>query len=682
MPEPKPQTIKIDKEQKSEILSALSDLKSALKEKESEKPKTVADKMAARLAEDPKRGIFSALSGALQERGAEKEAAFKKAIDPVNIVRRVTGGSKLASVLTAKALGRSPEEIRAAAGLSPRTEMQPDATTPEQLTLPYGSEGRAEDLPSPMGGVGGLQTITNILSAMAIRVDQIAGAMGAKPKFEKASQRYKVAGRFVATAPSRAAELGIQQAQEQLLGEKKDPSKNPFDIIAKNTTRTAEAVEQILDTDKDQLKLFERKEKAEDVASGQAQEDELERQRKQASLLRQTQKPERVKKEEEEEESGGLMGLIGDVVQTALAYKAIKGVLGGGKRGRRIRQLMGKKFLGKLGLGKVGKLAKVGAGAAAATGAVVAGSSIAKMGAEKTAQEVLEKEAGKGVAKVIGTEAAEKGGQASAKQATKESFKKKIKSVVARRIPRAMVSALGKSIPYLGAAIGLGFAVERLVRGDVVGAGLEATSGIGSAVTAVPATVALVAKDTYEEVYGVKPESDPLAEERLAEITDETRKAATEFIYGKAEESTPPAAPETASVAGTPEPMSTVEPSAKGAVIVPEPLSELIPPATPGPSGELNVDEWVQDVQRRQQSLGLKTIQPGEFEPIRRIEGKTLDEVSKDTARSKEDSGKGVGVVSPITNTVVQNSQPTTVVLPTPDVRSTDISFRQASGWM
>jgi hypothetical protein len=69
--------------------------------------------------------------------------------------------------------------------------------------------------------------------------------------------------------------------------------------------------------------------------------------------------------------------------------------------------------------------------------------------------------------------------------------------------------------------------------GDVVGAGLEAVSGIGSFATAIPATVALLAKDVYEDVYGIKPESDPLVGERLGLIESETETAVKAEVANK-----------------------------------------------------------------------------------------------------------------------------------------------------
>ena len=133
----------------------------------------------------------------------------------------------------------------------------------------------------------------------------------------------------------------------------------------------------------------------------------------------------------------------------------------------------------------------------------------------------------------FGEVGAKRAAAAAAGTAGKEGVAALIKKSIAKRVPKAVASAVGKSIPFLGAAIGVGFALSRLMDGDVVGAGLEAVSGIGSFATAIPATVALIAKDIYEDVYGIRPESDPLVGERLGLIQSETEAAVKAEFAGK-----------------------------------------------------------------------------------------------------------------------------------------------------
>lgn len=88
-----------------------------------------------------------------------------------------------------------------------------------------------------------------------------------------------------------------------------------------------------------------------------------------------------------------------------------------------------------------------------------------------------------------------------------------VSSVLKRLAGPVITKALGglaaKSIPIIGTAIGLGQAAFRLAKGDVVGAGIDAVSGLGSLATALPAMVLSVVRDLYSSVFGVQPERDP-----------------------------------------------------------------------------------------------------------------------------------------------------------------------------
>lgn len=98
-----------------------------------------------------------------------------------------------------------------------------------------------------------------------------------------------------------------------------------------------------------------------------------------------------------------------------------------------------------------------------------------------------------------------------------------VKSAVRRAAGPIITRGLGrtalKSIPIIGAVAGVGFAVDRLVKGDVLGAGLDLFSGLGGPLTAIPALVASTARDVYSSVFGVQPESDPDFSKRMPEVT-------------------------------------------------------------------------------------------------------------------------------------------------------------------
>ena len=93
-----------------------------------------------------------------------------------------------------------------------------------------------------------------------------------------------------------------------------------------------------------------------------------------------------------------------------------------------------------------------------------------------------------------------------------------------------------KSIPILGAGAGLLFAAGRLLQGDVVGAGLEAASGLAGPLTAIPALVATLTRDVYKGTFGVFPERDPQVGERLSMVKDGVTAIAKSALAGKMED--------------------------------------------------------------------------------------------------------------------------------------------------
>ena len=200
----------------------------------------------------------------------------------------------------------------------------------------------------------------------------------------------------------------------------------------------------------------------------------------------------------------------------------------------------------KRGAANVGRVLGGMAAGAATAGKAVLESGKAAAGAIGAAAKGLPTkavelaEAAKGsVSKVAG--AAQTGVAKVVKSEVVKDTGKLISESIAKRLPKAALKAAGKSIPGIGALIGLGAAAVSLAEGDKVAAGLEAVSGLGSAATAIPATAALVAKEVYEDVYGIKPEDDPEAGARLTEVKTqvwEEMKKLTGTEEPKAEETT------------------------------------------------------------------------------------------------------------------------------------------------
>jgi len=188
-------------------------------------------------------------------------------------------------------------------------------------------------------------------------------------------------------------------------------------------------------------------------------------------------------------------------------------------------------------------------------------------------------------------------GKAAADKIKKTTTKlKKVSKAVIRKAAKGILAKslgkiAGKSIPIVGAVVGFGFALERLIKGDWVGAGLEAASGLGSAITAIPATIAQAVREVYQEVYGVIDTNDPLRAERYDELYTEVETMAKEMLNVKPTKAPQPAAtgesdfddPEAALFAA---PMTrSLKPKGKAAPVEPPAASApTTPPPPPAPT--------------------------------------------------------------------------------------------------
>lgn len=136
----------------------------------------------------------------------------------------------------------------------------------------------------------------------------------------------------------------------------------------------------------------------------------------------------------------------------------------------------------------------------------------------------------KGAAKGIAKGAAKAIGKAGAKEVAKKASEAAIKTSARKILAKSLGKLVGKSIPIAGAAVGIGFAVSKMLDGDWVGAGVEAVSGLGSAVTAIPATIYSAAREVYFDVYGMWPESDPNKEERFNDLYSVVKSMAADLL--------------------------------------------------------------------------------------------------------------------------------------------------------
>lgn len=84
-----------------------------------------------------------------------------------------------------------------------------------------------------------------------------------------------------------------------------------------------------------------------------------------------------------------------------------------------------------------------------------------------------------------------------------------LNDLLKKSMPILFSKGVLKSIPVAGAVIGVAFAIPRLIKGDLPGAGIELVSGIGSLLTAIPATAYQAARDLYGEYYTHADSGDP-----------------------------------------------------------------------------------------------------------------------------------------------------------------------------
>jgi len=84
-----------------------------------------------------------------------------------------------------------------------------------------------------------------------------------------------------------------------------------------------------------------------------------------------------------------------------------------------------------------------------------------------------------------------------------------LQKLLQRAMPALAAKGVFKGIPFVGAAIGLAFGIDRLIKGDLPGAGIEMVSGIGSLITAIPATAYQAARDLYGEYYTYEESGKP-----------------------------------------------------------------------------------------------------------------------------------------------------------------------------
>lgn len=188
------------------------------------------------------------------------------------------------------------------------------------------------------------------------------------------------------------------------------------------------------------------------------------------------------------------------------------------------------------------------------------------------------------------------------RQAGRSAITSAVRRVAGPLIAKTLGRTALKSIPIVGAGIGAAFAIGRLLKGDVIGAGLDLASGLGGPLTAIPAFAATLARDTYAGVYGVQPEQDPNFNKNWPEIKSSveelirealgmsvtTARTPTSTEVGEAV--TPPTAPQRVSGAPAAPPPNPPSPNAGMATpaappaVAPPPVAQEAPSSAATPA--------------------------------------------------------------------------------------------------
>lgn len=176
------QKVDFDKETKKQILTTLKSIREQIVESK-KRNNTASDVAADILASGG--GPFAAAKAALSFKGGQASKKLKDRFDPLNIINRATG-SKLATVLAGRAMGRSEQSIRRAAGLQRQMEM-PAAEQTAPSMVEKVNETREEEskvLRVENGKmISSLEFMSKTLAVIAKKVSDISDKMGATKKF-------------------------------------------------------------------------------------------------------------------------------------------------------------------------------------------------------------------------------------------------------------------------------------------------------------------------------------------------------------------------------------------------------------------------------------------------------------------------------------------------------------------
>lgn len=168
--------VELGKETRKDILAALKSIRQQIVVTQ-RRENTMSDVAAEHLAGGG--GLMGAAQEALAFKAGKAKAALKRKFDPLNIVNRMTGGSKLATVLAGKLMGRSEKSIRGASGLGgglPGMDMPQDQFAPSPFV--------GETSPSSISSDKSVSLLEQISSTLSVMLDQMTELNSSIAKIE------------------------------------------------------------------------------------------------------------------------------------------------------------------------------------------------------------------------------------------------------------------------------------------------------------------------------------------------------------------------------------------------------------------------------------------------------------------------------------------------------------------
>ena len=469
--------VELGKETKKQILEALRGIREKItipQQREATMGGVAADALTSG------KGLVGAAKEALGFKKDKLVASFKRKFDPLNIVNRITGGSKLATTLAGKAMFRSDKSIRRAAGLQPL-----DETPTQQMggsPTPF-MGGQDTGAPSAVGSDKAIP----LLDAMSTSLTEI---------LERLTE-LKLSSEYIKESTgSSATSLGkIKDLTQEMRDEARDAGAVEKSRFKKAPTQVNKAGAPVKSDEGGWFSSLMKFLIPALILFGKWIADKIiplfvKLHRGALYFL---------------DKLMDIVRFIGKFTGGALTkgLDVAKNVVGSIGKGAA-------SLAGKL-LGAAPKIAEVAGGAAAAKGAGAIGGKIAQGAGSKAIESAMKGPVVKEVIKDIGG--------------------------------KVLGKTVAKSLPIVGPLIGGAFAIKSFMDGDYTQAAIDAgmagaslIPGPGSIVAFGAGLAATIANQAYKQIYGIEPVQDPEVAKRMPELVEESKNFVKDFLSPKVTE--------------------------------------------------------------------------------------------------------------------------------------------------